>query len=162
MSNDQGPHPRVYQRILVDQANAEMGRRRISRRELSRISGIPRNTLDRLFTCERDMNVRQWEAIATALGFDPGELARKARADAGGADPMGQSGSDVRALITRYLDNPDEDPRLRALLDDVAGQSGVTVAEAKRLDAMIRGTRRAELEQALAALPPDNGMRRAQ
>jgi hypothetical protein len=77
MSSDEAPD-RSYQRTLVDQANAEMGRQRLSRRELARITGIHRNSLDRIFSCTRDLNVTQWDAIAHALGFDPGELARAA------------------------------------------------------------------------------------
>lgn len=90
MSTDPVAEPRAYQRILIDQANAEMVRRRprISRRALMRMTGIPKATMDRIFTCERDMSVAQWEAIATALGFDPGELARRARESAGTGDPI--------------------------------------------------------------------------
>lgn len=78
MTTEQGTGGRAYQRLLIDQANAEMGRQRISRRQLMRLTGIPDATMNRIFTCERDLNVTQWGAIAHALGFDPGELAKMA------------------------------------------------------------------------------------
>src|SRR6478609_9309174 len=119
MINESGDSsPRTYQRLLIDEANAEMGRQRISRRELARISGIPRTTMDRLFQCERDMNVTQWDAIATALGFDPGELARRAHRTAGEVVPPARdhdeppAGADARALIAWLLEHPSRDEEL--------------------------------------------------
>lgn len=60
MITGSAPDKRAYQRLLIDQANAEMGRQRISRRQLMRLTGIPDATMNRIFTCERDMNVAQW------------------------------------------------------------------------------------------------------
>lgn len=161
MTNDEAHHPRAYQRLLIDQANAEMGRRRISRRELSRITDIPRTVLDRLFQCERDMSVRQWDAIATALGFDPGELAKKARAEAGGeAMPPASdsqtppSGDDVRGLITWLLDHSDKDGVLQTRLGDLRRQTGLSSRRLKGVEAEMVNTRRRELERALAELAP--------
>jgi hypothetical protein len=97
---------RSYQQILIDQANAEMGRQRVSRRELARITGIHRNTLDRLFLCERDLNVTQWDAIASALGFEPGALAKMAQEAAVARKPSTDSG--VHPEAERMIDASDQ------------------------------------------------------
>lgn len=148
---------RTYQRILIDQANAEMGRQRISRRELARITGIPRTTMDRLFQLDRDMNVTQWGAIATALGFDPGVLARKATGEVvpPASEQRPSANADARTLIQWLVDHPDDDAELQARLSDSASGSLRGRAQ-RRVHDTIRDIRRKELENALAALPPSS------
>ena len=156
MDNTESAGTRAYQRLLIDEANAEMGRQRISRRKLSRITGIPRTTMDRLFQCERDMNVAQWEAIATALGFDPGELAGRAhgvlppRSD----NPEPPLGTDVRTTIQWLLANPTYDPELNHRLSEADHQVDLSGQQKARLLDTIKEVRREELNRALAALPP--------
>ena len=160
---------------LAATARAEMSRRGWSVDQLLEHMQkvvVSRRTLFRLIDLETppDRKTPLWRAsyisaVAAAFGMTVSEFVAEVERQSVPSGPgkgrvapdtsVGQSGSDVRALITRYLDNPDEDPRLRSLLADVAGHPGVGVDEAKRLDAMIRRTRRRELEQALAALPPD-------
>lgn len=142
---------RAYQQQLIDQANAEMGRQRISRRELMRRTGIPDATMNRIFNCERDMNVQQWDAIATALGFDPGELARKAT---GQVKTRPSPEADPRTLITWLLAHPEDDAELVTRLDEIAHQVDVRGARLASLQDTIRTVRREELTQALGVLPP--------
>jgi hypothetical protein len=144
---------RSYQRTLIDQANAEMGRQRMSRRELARVTGIHRNTLDRLFLCERDLNVTQWDAIATALGFDPGELARKAASEAGDR-PRPPSGGDERQTILWLMAHPEDDGVLQTRLGDLRRESGSTGSALAAVEREMRLNRRTELERALAEVPP--------
>lgn len=141
---------RSYQRLLIDQANAEMGRQRVSRRELARMIGIHRNTLDRIFTCERDMNVAQWDAIAHALGFDPGELA--ARASRASVTPP--KGEDPRTIIAWLIANPSQDEELNNRLSEADATPELRGSALVQIRETIRDVRRAELERALAALPP--------
>ena len=146
------PDKRAYQRLLIDQANAEMGRQRISRRQLMRLTGIPDATMNRIFTCERDMNVTQWDAIASALGFDPGELARKAHGGERSVTP--RKGEDPRTLIRHLMDHPEDDAVLQARLGELrrdSGSSGRTLAE---VESEMVHNRRNELGRALEALPP--------
>lgn len=77
MSKDQDD--RTYQRRLIAEVDAEMGRRRMSRRELSRLTGIHRVQLDRIFLLQRDLNVAQWATICAALDVDPAAMALRAQ-----------------------------------------------------------------------------------
>jgi DNA-binding Xre family transcriptional regulator len=141
---------RDYQKALIAEIDAVMGRRRISRRELSRLSGIHRVTLDRVFNFERDLNVAQWAAICSALGVDPGETAARA------SHPSVASltGDDPRALITCLLNNPDMDGNLNSRLSDAESRSGLRGSQLEALKETIRDVRRRELGEALRHLPP--------
>jgi DNA-binding Xre family transcriptional regulator len=143
---------RAYQRLLIDEANAEMGRQRISRRQLMQMTGIAPATMNRIFTCERDMNVAQWESIASALGFDPGELARKAH----GTSVTAQRGEDPRTLIQFLMDHPDNDGTLQARLGELRRESGASGRTLAAVEREMVLNRRTELSRALDALPPAN------
>lgn len=147
---NEGSGTRDYQRALIEELDAEMGRRRISRRELSRLSGIHRVTLDRIFTLQRDLNVAQWAAIAHALGIDPSELA--ARASASSVTPP--KGEDPRTLIAWLLANPGQDEELNDRLSEAVASGDFRGSALTQIQETIRDVRRNELVNALAALPP--------
>lgn len=141
---------RDYQRALIAEIDSVMGRRRISRRELSRLSGIHRVTLDRIFTFERDMNVAQWDAMCSALGVDPGEMAARASNPSVTAHP----GEDPRSLIAYLLNNPTQDDTLNTRLSEAESRSGLRGSQLAAHKETIRNVRRRELGDALRALPP--------
>jgi lambda repressor-like predicted transcriptional regulator len=150
---NEGSGTRDYQRALIEELDAEMGRRRISRRELSRLSGIHRVTLDRIFTLQRDLNVAQWAAIAQALGIDPSELA--ARASASSVTPP--KSDDPRTLIAWLLANPGQDEELNNRLSEAVSSGEFRGSALTQIQETIRDVRRNELVNALAALPPSAG-----
>lgn len=124
-----------------------------------------------------DRDTPKWRAsyiaaVAEAFGMTWAEFVTEVERQSGPTGPgkgrsmqpptvVGQSGIDVRATITHYLDNPDQDPTLTARLGDVIGHPGVSGEDMRLLEATIRRTRREELLHALAALPPDEERRQA-
>lgn len=63
---------------LAAQIRAELGASRISVRALAGMADIDRLTLRRYVNADRPLNTAHVEAIAQALGLDPGELMARA------------------------------------------------------------------------------------
>lgn len=71
------PEERPHQRRLIDQINAELRRRGMSRNALGRQADVSMSpqTLQRIFNCTRDMTVEQWGAISAVLEIAAPRLA---------------------------------------------------------------------------------------
>jgi transcriptional regulator with XRE-family HTH domain len=59
---------------LATEIRAQQGMRRMSTAKLALASGIERGTLTRYLEAKRPLNTAHVEAIAEAIGMDPGEL----------------------------------------------------------------------------------------
>lgn len=159
--NSEPDNGKRLQRQLIAALDAELGIRRWSRRHLAEVSGINRQTMDRIFTFQRDLNIEQLGKIAEALGVQPDDIMsaaittgidRAAGRISTGLPPKG----DPRALLVYLLAHPTEDPELITRLDEARQHVGDTSGRAKRLADQIRATRSAELQRRLDALPFDS------
>jgi hypothetical protein len=97
------------------------------------------------------MNVTQWDAIAHALGFEPGGLAARATQEVTVTPPKSE---DPRVLLTWLLANPSRDEELNRRLSDAAASLDLPSSALGQIRETIREVRRSELLNALAALPP--------
>jgi hypothetical protein len=71
------------------------------------------------------------------------------------------SGGDVRTMILRFIDHPEDDGVLQTRLGDLRRQTGLSGRRLAGVEAEMVNTRRRELERALAELAP-GGSRPAQ
>ena len=152
----------TYQAELIAAINAELGARGWSRRELLTRAGLSENTMERVFRLQRDLNVRQIEQMAAALGVAPEYIARQAAMRRGEVVPPSEhagppAGADVRTIILWLLEHPEDDAELTTRLGEAATQVDASGKQMARLFDTIREVRRAELMQALQALPPSQG-----
>lgn len=78
MSPVEKDHARGLNGALAAEIRAEMGVKGISGHKLAELSGIDRLTLRRYTKGERAISTATMEAVAEALGLDPGDLMRRA------------------------------------------------------------------------------------
>jgi DNA-binding Xre family transcriptional regulator len=161
-----GTRERRIAAVLGEEIRVVMARRQINSLQLSRMTDIPKSTMDTLLKGTSAMDVDQLARICKALGLEPGPFYSGAISLADGRIPTDIPGSnygtrgiaqlpnDPRALLRLLIDNPDIDDELTHRLEQAAGHTGENSSRAKRLAAEIRQLRRAELERALRDLPP--------
>ncbi|MGF7124080.1 helix-turn-helix transcriptional regulator [Rhodococcus sp. BE178] len=68
------PEADAVRDAIANEIRALRGRRRMTQADLIRESGLSRATIGRIENAERDMDIRQGIAIATALGVTVAEL----------------------------------------------------------------------------------------
>ncbi|NKT91712.1 helix-turn-helix domain-containing protein [Rhodococcus hoagii] len=68
------PEAQVVRDAIANEIRALRGRRRMTQADLIRESGLSRATIGRIENGERDMDIQQGIAIATALGVTVAEL----------------------------------------------------------------------------------------
>ena len=154
MTNQDDPG-RGYTAALAATLQAERAAARMTLNELAAKADLNPKTLFRLLHAQRDINVEQLSALATAFDLRPSALLAEAERR------MARTDSDANERTNRVgylLQNPQQDEELVRRLGALESQMGVSGVGVQRLAAKIRHDRKAELTEMLHALAPDTGV----